>query len=185
MPELRQTRRNIKTVLTVMAAIDVAAVVVLISPLVGSTNSRRQQLNQLWAELQLKTRQVEPLRNLPDKVKLASGQIAQFYGDRFPAQQSQIPDQLGKLAAANGVTLEQAKYSMKEVKEKDAIPAGLQPIQMEADLAGNYESLARFVNALERDPMFFIIDSVSLGGQQQGPVKLQMKLETYLRTDEQ
>ncbi len=29
--------------------------------------------------------------------------------------------------------------------------------------------------------MFFIINSVTLGGQQQGPVKLSMKLETYLK----
>ena len=29
--------------------------------------------------------------------------------------------------------------------------------------------------------MFFIIDSVNLGGEQQGPVKLNMKLETYLK----
>jgi hypothetical protein len=52
---------------------------------------------------------------------------------------------------------------------------------MEYDLAGNYTSLARFINAVERDEMFFIIDSVSLGGDPQGPVKLAVKLETYLK----
>ena len=52
---------------------------------------------------------------------------------------------------------------------------------MEADLAGNYVALARFINALERDETFFIINSVTLGGEQTGPVKLQMKLETYLK----
>ena len=29
--------------------------------------------------------------------------------------------------------------------------------------------------------MFFIIDSVTLGGEPQGTVKLSMKLETYLK----
>jgi hypothetical protein len=29
--------------------------------------------------------------------------------------------------------------------------------------------------------MFFIINSISLGAQQQGPVKLGVKLETYLK----
>jgi hypothetical protein len=37
----------------------------------------------------------------------------------------------------------------------------------------------RFINSLERDPLFFIIDSVDLGGEQSGVVKLQLKLETY------
>jgi type IV pilus assembly protein PilO len=52
---------------------------------------------------------------------------------------------------------------------------------MDAQLSGNYASLAKFINALERDDMFFIISSISLGGEQKGPIKLQMKLETYLK----
>jgi hypothetical protein len=50
---------------------------------------------------------------------------------------------------------------------------------MEYALEGSYTSLAKFINALERDQMFFIIDSVTLGGEPQGPVKLAMRLETY------
>jgi len=52
---------------------------------------------------------------------------------------------------------------------------------MEADLSGNYVALAKFINALERDDMFFYHHSVELGGEQNGPIKLQMKLETYLK----
>ena len=57
----------------------------------------------------------------------------------------------------------------------------LQPVEMEADLMGNYSALARFINALERDDMFFIINSVALGGEPQGGVKLNVKLEAYLK----
>jgi type IV pilus assembly protein PilO len=176
MPDLRQTRKNIKTALAVLVGVDVVAVAVLFSPLVGSTESRRQELNQLWSELQTKTRQVEPLTNLPDKVRTANKQIADFYKVRFPAQDSQIATQFGKLAAANGVTIEQAKY-----KVLDTVTGRLHPVEMEADLSGNYVSLAKFINALERDDMFFLISSIQLGGEQKGPIKLQMKLETYLK----
>jgi len=176
MPDLRQTRKDIKTSLAIMLAVDVVAVAVLISPLVGSTDSRRQELNQLWSELQTKTRQVEPLRNLPDKVQNASRQISDFYKRRLPARDSEILTEFGKLAVANGVTIEQAKY---RVLPEEA--GQLRPVEMEADLSGNYGSLARFINALERDDMFFIISGIALGGEQKGPVKLQMKLETYLK----
>jgi hypothetical protein len=64
---------------------------VLFSPLVGSTDSRRQDLNQLWSELQVKTRQVEPLTNLPDKVHTANRQIADFYKKRFPRRIRKSP----------------------------------------------------------------------------------------------
>jgi Tfp pilus assembly protein PilO len=165
-----------KTALGILLAVDLVAAVVLFSPLIGSTDSRRQQLNQLWGELQLKTRQVEPLRNLDKKVVIASHQITDFYKKRFPDQQSQILTEFGKLAAADGVTIEQAKYKQREVG------AGhLEPVEIEADLSGNYVSLARFINALERDDMLFIISSVTLGGDQNGPIKLQMKVETYLK----
>ena len=100
MPDLRHTRKNIKTALAVLLAVDVVAVVVLLSPLIGSTDSRRMELNQLWSELQRKTHEVEPLTNLPAKVNTAQQQIADFYKKRFPTQDSQILVQLGKVAAA-------------------------------------------------------------------------------------
>src|SRR5260370_7892161 len=102
MPDLRQTRKDIKASLAIMLAVDVVAMVVLFSPLVGSTESRRQELNQLWSVLQVKTRQVEPLGNLREKVKTANAQIADFYKKRFSAQQSQIFTQFDKLAATTG-----------------------------------------------------------------------------------
>jgi len=175
MPDLRQTRKKIKIALAVLLGADVVAAAVLFSPLVGSADSRRQELTRLWTELQLKTHQVEPLKNLDQKVKIANRQIADFYKTRFPARDSQILIQLGKLAAANGVTIDTAKYTV-----KDAEIGQLQRVEIDAALSGSYVSLARFINALERDDMVFIIDSVTLGGEQNG-IKLEMKLETYLK----
>ena len=48
-------------------------------------------------------------------------------------------------------------------------------------MAGDYLQLVRFVNGLEREQMFFLVDSVGLAGDQAGLVKLQLKLETYLK----
>jgi type IV pilus assembly protein PilO len=180
MPDLRQTRRNIKTAIGVLLGVDVLAAAVLFSPLVGSTESRRQDLTQLRTELHAKTLQVAPLKDLDKKVVTANRQIADFYQKRFPAQDSQIPTQFGKLAAANGITIEQAKY-----KVDDDETGGLHPVELEANLSGTYVALAKFINALERDDMFFIISSITLAGEQKGPIKLQMKLETYLKADGQ
>lgn len=176
MPDLRRTRKKLKATLAILAGVDVLALVVYVSPLVGSPESRRMEMNQLQLELTTKTRQVAPLKDLDKKVKTADAQIVEFYKLRFPAQESEIVAELGKLTAADGVTIEQVKYTV-----KDEGAGGLRPVEMEAALSGSYTSLARFINALERDEMFFIIDSVTLGGEQQGPVKLSVKLETYLK----
>jgi Tfp pilus assembly protein PilO len=135
------------------------------------------ELNQLWSELQTKTRQVEPLANLPKKVSVANGQIAEFYKKRFPSQESQILTQFGKSAAANGVTIEHVTYKVQSEEETGS----LQEVEIAADLSGSYVSLAQFINALERDDMLFIISDIELGGDLRGPIKLQMKLQTYLK----
>ena len=65
---------------------------------------------------------------------------------------------------------------------KDPETLGVRRVEIDADLAGDYLQLVRFINALERDQVFFLVDSVVLGGEQNGVVKLQLKLETYLKT---
>jgi type IV pilus assembly protein PilO len=176
MPDLRQTRKKLKLTMAILGGVDLLAAILYFSPLVGSAESRRMQLNQLQAELTTKTRLVAPLKDLPQKVEIAKGQIADFYKYRFPSQNSQMYTELGKLAAANGVNIDQVRQKPAETSGN-----GLQPIELEADLSGNYASLARFINAVERNEMFFIINSVSLNGEPQGAVKLSVKMEAYLK----
>ncbi|MGB9073122.1 MAG: hypothetical protein WCC22_10685 [Terriglobales bacterium] len=176
MPELQGSRRNLKIAIAIMVAADLVAAAVLFSPLVGSTDSRRQQMNQLRSELHSKARAVEPLRGMDKKIVLAKDQIRQFYKDRFATRDSDIADQLGKLAQANGVRILQAKY-----KEEDAETAGIVPVEIEGNFSGDYLQLARFINALERSKLFYMVDSVSLAGEEKGPVKLEVKLHSYLR----
>ncbi len=177
MPDLRETRQKVKIALAAMAAVNVVALAVFFSPLVGSEVARREQLDQSWKELQQKTREVEPLRGLDKKIPIARKQIEEFYAQRLPSQDSAISADLGKVAAQTGVRIGGVRYTM-----KDPEPFGVRRLEIEADLAGDYLQLVRFINALERDQMFFLVDSVGLGGEQGGVVKLQIKLETYLKT---
>jgi hypothetical protein len=181
MPDLRNTRRKVQIALAAMAVVDVLAIAVFFSPLVGSETSRREQLAQNWKELQQKTREVEPLRGLDKKIPLARKQIDDFYAQRLPAQDSAISAGLGKVAVQTGVRIGSIKYAMKD-RDKDPETAGTRRVEIEADLAGDYLQLVRFINTLERDQLFFLVDSVVLGGEQAGVVKLQLKLETYLKT---
>lgn len=176
MPDLRATRKKVKITLAGMALLDLVAIALYFSPLIGTPTSRRTQLQQQWRDLQQETHEVQPLQGLDKKIPVAEKQISEFYKVRFPATNSAISDNLGKLASQNGVRVGSVKYEM-----KDAEVLGLQPVQIEADLAGDYLQLVRFLNSLERDQMFFLVNSVQLGGEQSGVVRLQMKIETYLK----
>lgn len=177
MPDLRSTRLKLKIALGAMALVDVIALVVYFSPLVGLRSSRQSQLAELWLVLQQKTREIAPLNGLDKKIPQAQQQIDDFYRQRLPEESSAVSEVLGKLAAESGVRIGSIKYSF-----KDPEGVGLRRMEIEADLGGDYLQLVRFINSVERDHMFFLVDSVQLGGEQAGIVKLQMKAETYLRT---
>ncbi len=177
MPDLGNSRRKLKIAIGVMLAADVVALTVLFSPLVGSADSRALQLNELRLELQKKTHEVEPLRGMDKKIVLAKDQINGFYKDRFAAKDSDLVNELGKLASENGVRIQQAKYAKEEAES-----AGVIPVAIEGSFSGDYLQLVRFINTLERSKLFFMVDSVELAGEGVGPVKLQIKLHSFLRS---
>jgi hypothetical protein len=178
MADLQHSRRKLKIAIALLVVADLLAAGVLFSPLVGSAKSRRFQMLQLSAELKKKTRDVEPLRGMDKKVALAKTQIPRFYGERFAAQDSDIAQELGKLAAESGVKIQQAKY-----KQEDTESAGIiVPVEIEGKFSGDYLQLVRFINTLERSKLFITVDSVDLAGEGAGPVKLEVKMHSYLRS---
>jgi hypothetical protein len=98
-----------------------------------------------------------------------------FYSHRFPAEYSDVSEELGKVAGDTNVHLSGIKY-----EEKPAPVEDLRKLYIEIALSGDYLQEVKFINGLERDKMFFLIDGIALG-EQQGNVRLQLKLETYLR----
>ena len=186
MPDLRQTRNRLKIAFTSLVVVDVILVVVLFSPLVGSQQSRTEETLQRHTELLQKTRDVKPLQGLDKKIPLAQEQIDHFYKERLPAEGSAISGDLNRLATESGVKVGGIKYSQKTSTNSNEIApeevVGLRRVVIDAQLSGDYLPLMRFVNSLERNQLFFLVDSVELGGEQAGVIRVNMKLETYLKT---
>jgi len=185
--DLRKTQKQVSTALIAMGVLSLVAAVVLLSPLVGSAESRRSELTDLSNELRVKTHEVVPLRGIDKKIVEARGEIKDFYDARFPEVESSVSESLGKVASENNVKIDSAKYDSKaddrneksETKEAQAV--GLRRVQIEASFSGSYPSMMRFVNELEKAKTFFLVDSVNVGEAQGGDVKLQMKLEAFVK----
>ena len=175
MPELQKTRRTLWVVLGALLLVDAIAVLALVTPLAGAASSRAGELARLRTELQ--HHRQAPWRGLDKKVPEARQQIQDFYQDRFPGGYSTISGDLNRIASECGVKISSEKYA-----QKDAAIEGLQRVEIDADVAGDYLQLVKFINSMERNKLFFVINDLGLGGEQSGTVKLQMRLETYLRT---
>jgi len=158
-----------------LIALNLACVGYLLSPAGRSRQARRREYYELRAQLTAKRQEVLPTRGMDQKLKQASQDISSFDDQRLPAQYSAVAEELGKLAADTGVHFAAVRYD-----EKDASIEGLRKLNVEITLSGDYLQEVKFINALERNKMFFLIDGVTLA-EQQGNVRLQLKLETYLR----
>jgi len=101
MPDLRKARTRLQIAVGTLLILDVAAVVLLLTPYAGSEASRQQQMRQLW--LDLKSRENAPWRGLDKKIPQAKQEVADFYRDRFPPGYSEISNSVDKIASESGV----------------------------------------------------------------------------------
>jgi len=175
MPDLKQTRSRLTVIAAAVLVMDLVCVAMLVTPIAGSESTRQDEMSQLWASL--KTRERAPLRGIDKKIPEARKQIGDFYHDRLPEAYSAISTNLDKVGAESGVKVTGERYT-----EKDAEIEGLQRVEISADVSGDYLPLVRFINGLERSKLFFMVDGLQLGSEQGGVIKLQITLETYLRT---
>jgi hypothetical protein len=175
MASIGEIRRKWMPALIALVVLDLACVGYLLSPAGRSRQARQREYYELRAQLTAKRQEVLPTRGMDQKLKQASQDIITFDDERFPAQYSTVAEELGKLAADTGVHFAGLRYD-----KRGATIEGLRKLDIEITLSGDYLQEVKFINGLERDKMFFLIDGVNLA-EQQGVVRLQLKLETYLR----
>jgi type IV pilus assembly protein PilO len=141
-----------------------------------ATNSRSSSaLASKQVELKALDLETAPLRGLDKQVADSRAKMKAFYADRIPASYSVIATRIGELAVKSGVRLSRVQYT------QGASGTDLTEISMDAGISGDYPSIMRFVNSLERNQVFFVIRAMSLTGQQGGLVNLRIRVSTWLR----
>jgi hypothetical protein len=120
----------------------------------------------------------QPLRGLDAKLVTSTQDANIFYQKRLPYAVSQVAAELGTLTKREGVRLTRTQYGYgTELSGADA----LTEMRIDASVSGDYRPIVQFINAAERDKLFFVINSINLTGQQTGQVNLRVRLTTYLR----
>jgi len=142
----------------------------------AATDSHSNQM-LTGKQMQLKALelQTEPLRGIDGRVDKTRDQIEKFEEKRIPPNYSSIDERIDELEVASGAHLTRVQYTQRPPG------AGLTEITVDANITGDYPAIMRFVNSLERDPIFFVIRAMSFTGQQGGLVSLRMELSTWLR----
>jgi type IV pilus assembly protein PilO len=119
----------------------------------------------------------QPLRGLDQKLVQSTADADTFYATRLPYGYSEVAAELGVLTKKANVKLGQVHYTQAPVPGV----AALTEVRMDAIISGDYRPIVQFINAVERDKQFFVINGINLTGQQTGQVNLRLRMTTYLR----
>jgi hypothetical protein len=141
----------------------------------ATNSSHSDALLAKQVELRATDLQTAPLRGMDKRVEESRAHMAAFYSKRIPARYSIIAERIGDLQVNAKVRLTRVQYS------QGAPGTDLTEILMDAGISGGYPEIMHFVNALERDQIFFVIRAMSLTGQQGGTVNLRLRVSTWLR----
>ncbi len=176
MRDIREARLRFAVIMALLSAVCLGAGGVLLSPIGATPRARRQELERLRAELRAKALEAEASRGIDQKVMVAKDQLAEFYRDRLPAGYASVSEELGKVAAATGVSLGAGRYHAEPSEV-----AGLQSLHIDVAITGDYVQTVKFINAVEREKTFFLIDTIALAQQHDGVVQLQIGIDVLLK----
>ncbi len=126
-------------------------------------------------ELKAMEMQTAPLRGLDQRVGHSRELIKLFYENRIPGNYSSFATRIGDLEVKSGVRSTRIGYSQGKPGPE------LTEIFLDANIVGDYPQIMHFVNALERDKIFFVVRQMNLTGQQGGVVNLRLQVSTWMR----
>jgi type IV pilus assembly protein PilO len=144
----------------------------------GLSANNADALDQQRVQLIAAQMAAKPLRGLDKKLVASTEDANAFYQTRLPYADSQVIAEIGVLTREAGVRWTNAQYAYSPaLSGNDA----LTQLSIDGSVSGDYRPIVLFINAVERDKVFFVINGISLTGQQTGQVNLRIRLTTYLR----
>lgn len=183
MADLSRVRKRFLAAIIALGAIDAAALIYLALPYRAGASQPEQVQHEAETKYRELSHTTVPLRGIDQKLTQAQKDDEAFMTKRLPSRYSDVVEELGKLAQGSHIAITNVSYKTTPDKVLD-----ISDLEMHAGLDGRYVDLVKFMNSVERDKMFFIIDGVGLTGQsgdKSGSVRLDMKLDTYLRNPSQ
>lgn len=177
-------RRKLMLAFFAALAVNLALLFWLFSPQAPSRAAARQQLERVQLQWMALRGQELQLRQLDQRVHLSQQQVGEIMAAGIPEESqasSKLLTEFSRIA-----TLAQVQIAGAEFQPDKAPRQGLRRIAVTLQVSGGYGSVVRFLNQLERSPMFFLLDQVSVSGAAantapSGSVKLDLQLEAYAR----
>jgi len=177
-----QTRKKvIRWALGVLLAFDVA--LVMTNWRLAATNPKDLQLQRkaLQRQRDLLKADVDRATDIKRRLPAVQRECDQFFTDEFreaSSGYSSVEGDLGAIAKEAGLHANSVTFRQREVPNR-----GVVEVEVAAIVEGDYPSLVRFINGLERSKNFYLLDSLQLASSTTGGnLRLNLQLRTYFRS---
>jgi Tfp pilus assembly protein PilO len=140
----------------------------------------QSDINLLKRQRDLLAADVDRGARIRETLPAVEKQCDTFLKEQLPptkAGYSSVVDNLGEIARTSGLRTEDVSF-----RQHDADKRGIVLVEIGATVNGDYPSVVRFINGLERSNNFYVLDELTLAAGSAGSLKLNLRLRTYFRT---
>jgi hypothetical protein len=180
--DFRLQKRSIIAALALLIAADVAFAVY--SWQMGSSPRENQDLADQTRQLKILQADVERAKGIQSSMPTIQADCDKFEHSLFAASTgySAATADLDGLAKKATAQVQDLSFKQQEIAARN-----LTSVEITASVVGNYSSVVRFVNGLQRSENHYILEGLTLGGDNQNtgpnsPIKVTLHLLTYFRT---
>ncbi len=179
--KLKEPRVAVRMVLGVLVAANIVAALILLKPWGGSAEDlirQEQALRQQVSQLQARVSQTKQLVNKVEQARQAGDHFLEEFTLERRAMSSAILAELDKSAKEAGIKTRERTFVIDPVEGSDT----LSQMTITAGYEGNYQSLTKFVNLLDKSSRFLIIEQMQAAPEQGTQLlNVSFKLDTFVR----
>ncbi|MGA2813613.1 MAG: hypothetical protein ABSG16_19595 [Candidatus Acidiferrum sp.] len=151
--------------------------------LASSPHTPKQQLDQERKELDLLRADIRRAQSIREKIPATQQDCDKFEHSLKLAGSgySAISTELGAAADKASLRIDDLSFKQKGIPSRN-----MDVVDMDATVTGEYVSVVRFLNTLQRSENLYEVDALSVTGDSQshtgnGPVRVVLHMKTYFR----
>ena len=181
----KEPRILLRGIMGALLAANLVAAVIAFKPFGGSADDLQREEAALSQQLTGLRDHVAKSKQLVAKLQNGRQDTDQFMAKYITDERagaSTLLDELSRIATEAGVRPLPQSYNEQEIKGSD----GMKMVSVTEGCEGNYASLAKFINLLDKSPRFLIIESLQTTAPQQNgaPLTVQLKIDTFVNSAE-
>ena len=127
---------------------------------------------------------IKRAQDIRDNIPSIQKDCDHFEQSLFPASSgySSVKSEVDAMAAKSGIRIDDRSYKPMEIASR-----GMTELVLDATVSGDYRSVITFLNALQRSPNLYEVDSLTLGTENTttasaNAIRVTLHLKTFFRT---